>query len=177
MNFVLYQKTNQKIMKNLLMIVVALQLILFAGCKAKELTPEQQRKAEEYTRKIEKPDFTFTASSAQTQRGRNINLTPDYQLKVSADTIRAYLPYFGRAYTAPMNTSESGIKFTSTDFEYRSVKKKNGQYEIIIEPKDIGNNIMLRGLFLRLSVGDSGYGNLDVSSTNRQNISFYGTIE
>lgn len=164
-------------MKNLLMIVVALQLVFFAGCKSKELTPKQQIQREELIQKIEKPDFTFIARSAQPMRGRNINLTPDYELRVSADTVQAYLPYFGRAYTAPMNTSEAGIKFTSTDFDYKSVKKKNGVYEITIEPKDVDNNTMLRGLYLRLSVSDSGYGNVDVRSTNRQNISFYGIIE
>lgn len=164
-------------MKKLLIIIFMLQLILFVGCKAKELTPEQQVKAEKYAEKIEKPYFTFSAVNAQPMGGRTINLTSDYELKVSGDTVQAYLPYFGRAYTAPMNTSDNGIRFTSTDFKYTSEKKKNGTYEITIEPNDVDKNIMLRGLILRLSTGVSGYGTLSVQSTNRQSISFYGTIE
>lgn len=164
-------------MKKLLIVAFVFQLIFFLGCKAKELTPEQQAKMEEYAEKIEKPGFTFTAVNAQPMRGRTINLTSEYTLRVSKDTIDAYLPYFGRAYTAPMNPSDGGIRFRSTDFVYKSEQKKNGMYEIVIEPKDVDNNNMLRGLLLRLSVGVSGYGTLNVQSTNRQNISFYGTIE
>lgn len=164
-------------MRKLLSIILLLQLILFVGCKAKVLTPEQQAKAEKFAEKFENPDFRFTAINAQPTGGRTINLTSDYFLKVSRDTVQAYLPYFGRAYTAPMNPSEGGIRFTSTDFTYTSQKKKNGLYEITITPKDVDNNIMLRGLVLRLSAGTSGYGSLNVQSSSRQNISFYGTIE
>jgi len=163
-------------MKRLLIGIFIFQLVLFVGCKAKELTPEQQAKAEQYTQMIESHDFKFEPINAQPTGGRNINLTADYFLKITNDTIEAYLPYFGRAYSAPFNSSDSGIKFLSTDFTYSSQKKKNGTYDIQIEPKDLTNNMLL-GLVMNLSVSNSGYGTLSVRSNQRQSISFYGTIE
>ncbi|MDL2214994.1 DUF4251 domain-containing protein [Dysgonomonas sp. OttesenSCG-928-M03] len=163
-------------MKRLFSITCILLLILFVGCKAKELTPEQQAKANEYTRMIETPDFTFIASNAQPMRGRTINLTSDYSLRVTKDTIEAYLPYFGRAYTAPSNPSEGGIKFVSTDFDYDSVLKKNGTYEIKITPNDL-KKAEQRGTVLYLNISNSGYGSLSVQMTNKQSISYYGRLE
>lgn len=161
-------------MKKLSLIVFVFLLVFFVGCKsAREMTVEQRVKAMENIDKIEEPNFTYTPDNAQPMRGRMINLTPEYHLKVTADTVVAYLPYFGRAYSAPMNSSEGGIKFTSTDFDYISTRKKEGEYEIKIEPKDLKGN-QLAGLVLYLSIGDTGYASLSVQSVNRENISFHG---
>ena len=59
--------------------------------------------------------FNPTTDVYKRQTGyRSIYLSPYYYLKVSKDTVVAYLPYFGRAYTAPADPTEGGIKFTST---------------------------------------------------------------
>lgn len=94
-----------------------------------------------------------------------------YQLKISKDSVEAYLPYYGRAYTASMNPDDSGIKFKSKKFNYKTTKKKKGGWIISIAPKDakeVQNMI--------LSVSESGYAVLNVTSNNRQAISFNGTI-
>ncbi len=163
-------------MKRLLIITAILQLILLVGCKTKELTPEQLAQAQEYSKMIEAPDFIFVPNNAQPMSGKTVNLTPDYSLKVTKDTIEAYLPYFGRAYTAPSNPSEGGIKFISTNFDYDSVLKKNGTYEIKITPKDLRKPEQ-SGTVLYLSTSNSGYGSLRVQMTNKQAISYYGRIE
>src|SRR4051812_21227117 len=67
---------------------------------------------------LESKDFLFTAQSVNPMRGGTRNLTSEYDLKVQPDTITAYLPFFGRAYTAPIDPNEGGIKFTSTKFSY-----------------------------------------------------------
>jgi len=162
-------------MKKLLFFVFIFQLAFLTGCKtSQDMTSEKRVKAMENIDKIEEPNFTYTPNNALPMRGQSINLGSDFHLKVTKDTIDAYLPYYGRAYVAPMNPTEGGIKFTSTDFNYLSTRKKEGEYEIKIEPKDITNN-QLRGLVLYLSIGDTGYASLNVQSTNRENISFYGT--
>lgn len=163
-------------MKKLSFLIYTLLIILVVGCKAKELTPQQQAKVDEYTRKIESPDFVFIPSNVQPMGGRSINLDPSYYLKVTKDTVEAYLPYFGRAYTAPTNPTDIGIKFVSTDFDYNSEIKKNGTYEIRIEPLNLAKR-ELQGIVLYLNISNSGYGSLSIQSTNRQNISYYGTID
>lgn len=94
-----------------------------------------------------------------------------YQLKINKDSVEAYLPYYGRAYTATMNPDDSGIKFKSKKFSYKTTKKKKGGWTINIAPKDtkeVQN--------LTLSVSENGYAVLNVNSNNRQSISFNGTI-
>jgi hypothetical protein len=52
------------------------------------------------------------------------------------DTINAYLPFYGKAYSIPYGSNEGGIKFTSTDFNYTLTPKKKGSWDITIIPKD-----------------------------------------
>lgn len=163
-------------MKKIFSIISLCLAIMLVGCKTKELTPEQQVKAKEYAEKIEKRDFIFNADRAQPASGRSINLTSNYYLKVSQDTVAASLPFFGRSYTAPTDPTDIGINFTSTDFVYYLDRKQNGVYEVKIEPKDIKNR-QNQGIVFFLSINPDGYATLSTSSTNRQNMSFSGTIE
>src|SRR5689334_12028310 len=57
----------------------------------------------------------FKAQSVFPSSGGIINLTSEYDLKLSRDSIIAYLPYYGRAYTATPG-EDGGIHFTSTKF-------------------------------------------------------------
>lgn len=81
------------------------------------------------------------------------------------------MPYFGRAFVAPMNPSEGGIRFTSTDFNYTVKDRKKGGWDIAILPKDAKD---VRQMLL--SVTESGYGSLQVISNNRQQISYNGYL-
>ncbi len=104
--------------------------------------------------------------------GNNLyQLTSGYDLKVTRDSVTAWLPFFGRAYTAPLDPTKGGIKFTSTDFDYKkSMRKKNT--EITITPKDVQD---IRSVFISVSPG--GYAYVQVLSLNRTPISFNGIIE
>lgn len=142
-------------------------VLLFAGflIKAQDKSPEEVQKL------IASQNYTFKAEQAFPQSGRSLVLTTDYDLKITIDSIISFLPYFGRSYTASLNPEESGIKFTSTDFEYQNTKKKKS-WEITIKPKDVSDIQEMS-----LSIFDNGTANLNVTSTNRQNISFRGYIK
>jgi hypothetical protein len=75
---------------------------------------------------INSKDFVFIAESASPMGARTIYLTSPYSVRVSNDTLVTDLPYYGRAYSASMNTSEGGIKLTSTDFDLQVQPKKKG---------------------------------------------------
>ena len=104
--------------------------------------------------------------------GSNLyQLSSGYDLKVTRDSVSAYLPFFGRAYTAPLDPSKGGIKFTSTNFDYKtSMRKKNT--EITIIPKDVQD---IRSILISVTPG--GYAYVQVLSLNRTPISFNGVIE
>ena len=94
-----------------------------------------------------------------------------YELTIAKDTVVAYLPYFGRAFTPSMNPNESGIKFTSTKYSYATEKKKKGNWVITIKPED-NRDIQT----LTLNVTQSGYASLVVTSNNKQSITFNGYL-
>jgi len=120
---------------------------------------------------IEAQRYTFKAQTANPAAGRTRQLTSEYDLKVYQDTVIAYLPYFGRAYSAPVDVTDGGINFTSMKFEYNVSKGKNNRWEIIIKPKD-ANDVQE----LSLTVFENGKADLQVRSNNRQPISFNGYI-
>jgi len=120
---------------------------------------------------IESKNFVFKAQTVLPQRGSVRQLTSDYDLQLLGDSVVSFLPFFGRAYAAPIGSSEGGIKFTSTDFSYVVKNKKKG-WDITILPKDTRD---VRQLFL--TVTESGYARLQVISNDRDGIAYNGYIE
>lgn len=105
--------------------------------------------------------------------GGAVNLNgSNYDLSVTKDSLVAYLPYFGRSYTPKIGTpNDSGIKFKSKDFNYKTTARKKGGWLINMDPKDVSNNYRIT-----LLVTASGYGTLTVNSNNEQTITFNGYI-
>jgi hypothetical protein len=120
---------------------------------------------------VESQNYDFRATSVTPMSGRSRQLTSDYDLKVTKEAIVSYLPYFGRAYSAPMDPSQGGIQFTSKQFDYTISEGKKGGWNILIKPKDYRDVQQMN-----LSISEDGYGTLQVTSTQKQPISFYGSI-
>lgn len=115
--------------------------------------------------------YVFKARSAQSMSGYTRQLTSEYTLAVTPDTIVAYLPYFGRAYSAPIDPSKGGIKFTSTRFDYQVDSLKRGGWSVKIRPSDTRD---IQQMNLRIS--SEGYATLNVTAQQRQPITFSGVI-
>ena len=52
---------------------------------------------------VDSQNYLFTAQRADPTSARTRILTGDYTLQVTKDAIYCYLPYFGRAYVAPVD--------------------------------------------------------------------------
>jgi len=115
--------------------------------------------------------FIFHAQTALPTSGRSRQLTSDYSLRVSSDSLISNLPFYGRAYSVPYGSGDGGFNFTSTKFEYVANPGKKNGWNINIKPKDVTD---FREFSLSLS--DNGYGTLQVLTNNRQPISFTGYI-
>jgi hypothetical protein len=120
---------------------------------------------------IQSKHYIFKAQSAFPMSGGMRQLTSEYDLKVNGDSLTAYLPYFGRAYVAPIDPAKGGIQFTSEQSNY-TLKMKKNSFEITIVPKNIQE---VRQLFL--SVSSNGNARLQVISNTRDPISFNGYVE
>jgi hypothetical protein len=78
---------------------------------------------------------------------------------------------------APTDPTEGGIKFKTTRFDYKAKTNKKGGWDILIVTKDKNISDMRDVQSLRLSITSTGYASLNVTSTNRDPISFDGYIE
>jgi len=138
---------------------------------AQDTKDKKDGKADRIKSLVAEQRYVFNAETASPLAGRIRQLTGGYELRVTKDTINAYLPYFGKAYTAPINQSEGGIQFTSLKFNYTVTERKKGGWEIVIKPLDVQDPRQLN-----LFISENGYGVLQVTSNNRQAISFNGSI-
>lgn len=163
-------------MKNLLKISLTfLMLLLIVNADAQQ-TPKQikaQQKAASIKHKIDDQKYTFIAQYAQPLRGGQKYLTSDYNLRVRKDSVIAYLPYFGRVYMdVPYNPTDDGVKFTSTNFNYKITEKKKGGWTITIVLNDVR-----RTQKLLLDIYTNGSATLQVTSNSRDAITFEGYIK
>lgn len=162
-------KTVQFTRRIIVLLVVSLSLAttLSAQDAKKDKKAEQ---AAAVKAMLDAQRYVFKAQSVNPtgSRFRQLNTT-DYTVKVGKDTIESDLPYFGRAYSAPINPTDGGIKFTSTKFDYQLKETKKG-WEVTIKP-DAGD---ARQLFM--TIFSNGTASLQVTSNNRQPISFNGYV-
>lgn len=122
---------------------------------------------------VESRNYVFKPQTAIPLTGRTRELTYDYRLAVTPGSIVSELPYFGRAYApVPYNPTQSPMSFTSKSFDYTLTPRKKGGWDVTIKPKDLNGNI--QQLYLTISV--DGYASLRILSTNRDAISYNGTI-
>ena len=146
----------------------------FISCGSTKQTAEQQQQQKILSEKIQSQHYRFIASFV-VPRGefQPRYLTSEYDLKISNDSVEAYLPYFGVAYQAPVDLVGGGIKFVSRKFDYSIIPgKKAGNWIVNIRTRDQLNEVILR-----LNIWENGNADLDVIDTSRQSISFRGKVE
>ena len=132
----------------------------------------ENKKEQKINELINSQCYTFIPQTVLPSRGATRSLTSEYELKIKNDTLVSYLPYFGRAYTASIGSTENPLDFKTTDFKYTITDQKKGGWNITIVPKNAGDARQLI-----LSVSQDGYASLQVISTNRDPISFNGYIQ
>lgn len=144
---------------------------LGVSCAAQSRSSRKQTQVAHIQELISSGRYVFRARSAQSMGGHTRHLTSEYTLTVMPDTVVAFLPYFGRAYSAPMDPTKGGIQFTSTRFTNKTDAGKKGGWSVTITPNDVRDVQRLN-----LTVSTEGYATLNVTSTQRQPISFTGII-
>ncbi|MDQ3843821.1 MAG: DUF4251 domain-containing protein [Bacteroidota bacterium] len=160
-----------KAIKSLFYKLFLLTLLILCAQMNVQAQNEEKDKEAAVKAMVEARDYVFKAQIALPMGGSTVQLTSDFDMRVTKNEIVTYLPYYGRAYSAPINPGEGGIRFTSTNFDYKVQEKKKRGWTIIIQPKDARDVRQLT-----LSISRSGYANLQVNSNNRQPISFTGYI-
>lgn len=120
---------------------------------------------------INSKNFTFVAEQVNPMRGRSRQLTSEYDVTLKNDSLVSYLPFFGRAYQAPMDPSQGGIQFTSTNFSYAVQPNKKSGWMVNIIPKDYQPVQQMT-----FTIFENGNASLNVTSTSKDPISFNGRV-
>ena len=146
-------------------------ILIVAGC-----SPVKQAAVtasnEEIEQAIAADNWIFIADRALPQRGRSRNLTGQYEVRCSKDTIIVYLPYFGRAYSGPVLETRSPLDFKSTDFTVSKAQNDKGRWNITIRPKDYREVQSFDFMLF-----NNGSAQLNIQLTSRSSISFNGNVK
>ena len=153
-------------------------MIPFSQAQESEKSRKEQREERKATelqnvkKMLSGKEFVFNATQAMPLGGGNIRLNYYYNVKISGDTIVSYLPFYGVAYQMDYGGRNSGFDFTQPIEKYELSEKKNDGYLLDIEVKN--NMDYLNYVFF---ISELGYSTLNVSSSKRQAITYYGKIE
>ena len=144
--------------------------VIFLGCSSSKFSTKPN--VQEISNMLNSKRFMFIAERVNPLRGSSRILTSPYDVIVKPDTLNCYLPYFGRAYEAPLDPSKGGLDFKSHSFSYNITVKNKDEWQVYISPKDEPG---VQQLYFQ--VFGNGTTTLNVVNTNRDPISFYGHIK
>lgn len=119
---------------------------------------------------IDSQSFVFVPRYVVPWNGRRRDLSGGFDISVSKDTVKSYLPFWGRGYIAPISPTEIDFDFTSVKFSYTTKPMRNG-WNISIKPHD---QTYLRELYF--TVYDNASASLNVTSVDRTAVSYDGYI-
>lgn len=133
----------------------------------------QEKSTEEIQAMLEGKNFTYDATVAYGMRGRMINLTAGYQMIVTPDQITGDLPFYGRSFQADPGSSDVGLKFDISEFEYEVTPRKKKGWEVKIKSTQSGSSV--RSIFL--TVQENGNASLRIISNGKDAMSYNGNIK
>ncbi len=160
--------------KSMAIVILFAGLLALSNCTSTKNAGKEVSKmnASSIKNMLDSQKFVFVAEMVNPLRGRTRQLTSLYDVTVQNDSLVSYLPYFGRAYTAPLNSSEAGIQFTSTKFSFHATQLKSNKWDLVVKPNDV-----ISGPELRFTIFDNGSASLMVTSNSKDPISFSGHLK
>lgn len=142
--------------------------------KAKTRKEIRKEKAEKRAARVDSiltsGSFYIDINSAHSSLLNTVHLNDLYYIRLTADSIFTYLPYYGRAYRADFSNTNGGIDLSTTHSELATDKTK----------KNIVYSFSAKSEFdtyqFTISITTSGYVSVNVSSMNRQAIRYNGEL-
>lgn len=151
------------------LLIAIFAIMIFVGCSStKNFKPLE---ASDVAVMVKNHEFHFVAEKMNPLRGPQRNLNSYYDLLIKRDTLKSFLPYYGRAFVAPVDPTQGGLRFNSYDFAYEYAMD-NKRWTVTVTPKDVTQ--ITRMTF---TIFDNGNTTLHVNSVNLDPISFTGHLE
>lgn len=159
-------------MKKISVLVFVTLFLGITGFQPENKKEKKARQQLEMAQLIQGGRFRFVANSAKSNLGNFNNLGSNYDLIFDSLNVKAFLPYFGRAYSVPYG-GNGGVKFELTAKNIDKIwNEKKKLFTIFTELSDSQDSYSIY-----LTAGLDGFADLKINFRNRQWISYYGTIE
>jgi len=144
--------------------------VIMSGCVASKDLQKEEKAADEAALRaaIEKRMYVVEVDKALPMSGSMRMLTSPYSLEVNGEEVKSYLPFFGRAYSVPYGGGD-GLVFDFVISDYQLSFEKKGKALIEFKTKSKEDRLVYR-----IHIFPSGSASIDVTSGNRQQISFNG---
>lgn len=159
-------------MKTIAIIIAGILFFLLSGFQPSDRKERKMQRQKDMIELIESGQFRFVALSARSNLGNFNNLSANYELVFDSSRVKAYLAYYGRAYSVTYG-GDGGVKFDLP--AYRIDKKWNKRKKMFTITTEVSDSQDSYSIYLTAS--PSGYGDLKINFRNRQMISYYGRIE
>lgn len=153
---------------------VFLGIVLLFGGQSLSAQTKAEKKAEQESQikeAIESGAYVIDVSRALPMSGRAVNLTSSYSLEVRNDSVYSHLPYFGQAYTAPYGGGE-GMIFKEPLTDYKLTFDKKGTASVVFKTRNSEDTYEFR-----LQIFSNGSTTINVTSINKQGISYQGDLD
>jgi len=116
-------------------------------------------------------NFEFIANTMIPMSGGTKNLVgSNYSITFTPEMIISNMPFYGRAYSGAAMSRDRGMRFKGKPENF-TINKNEKNFEV---------NATVNGkadtYFISITVGDSGFANLSISSSDRAVISYQGEI-
>lgn len=159
-------------MKNVRLFWLLGIVLLLAGQSlyAQSKKEKREQKANDVKELIDSKRFTIDVNRAIPMGGRSLNLTSPYSLEMRGDSVISYLPYFGRAYSAPYGGGD-GLRFEKSITDYQTSFNKKGTAQIQFRAQTDDDTYTFN-----VQVFSNGSATINVTPVNKQNITFYGEL-
>ena len=151
--------------------------LVVASCSSSRLTPQEkalikQQQAQYVINSITDSHFVIQVDRITPRRGMGHALSYGYSLVVKGDTIISHLPYFGQAYSLPLNGG-AGLNFEAKIDDIQAVRNNKKSFNRI----EITTHNSEDTFLYIVEVFDNGKAHIEVRSRRRETISFDGYLD
>lgn len=145
---------------------------ILSGCaSAEERAARAAEQAAKVTKALEARDYKIAVNRMYPMKGSSRSVSYGYSVEVRNDSLISYLPYFGGAYNVPYGGGK-GLNFSDRIGSYRESQKNNGERQIEINVTNEEDTY----IYL-IKVFSNGNSSIDVTSRQRDHISYSGELE
>ena len=121
-------------MKRGRIIAEVLVLLMIVGCATQQERAEQRAKMRlAITEAVASRQLHIDISSMSTLRYGSKTISSDFFLELRGDTLRSYLPYWGQAYQAPVESPSIGLNFEMPILRYSESRPKPNKTQMELD--------------------------------------------